>query len=422
MTGHDTTTACRSATRGSGPMTDEHLRRPPVAPTTDPDLDLRRAQRHANTIRRCFYLVVLLVALIGQVTGAMQTLHIPLIWAIPAVAALELGGVVALANADLRRRLGEHAIGSRLLSAATAGWAVAFNWLAHPHHLQGAFYAGMSALGYLTWLTHTENQRRDRLRATGHLPPTAPAYELLAHWIRHPRTTAQARNLAKRHPDLGLYGSLTAARDQQHRHRRVRAISTVLHRKIRTAVDPSTADIAVAVYDPDEIARRLTQQADYDALTDMIAADLTPARLTVSRTTSMPMVDHQIPTPANISEQSLPRGHQQAATPPSTRATKARTGRMPATVGPVTAAAPDDAYPQANGHPTSLQNRARPSVYEPVSPTDAAMYQIWLKGITAGREPSGADLARAAGNERDTSGAGRRAARRYREAHANAST
>jgi hypothetical protein len=97
---------------------------------------------------------------------------------------------------------------------------VAFNWLAHDDHLLGGFFSGMSALGYLVWLTHTENQRRDRLRATGDLPPTTPAYEVLGHWLRHPWLTQRAKALAKTNPDLGLYGSLAAAREQiRHAHR-----------------------------------------------------------------------------------------------------------------------------------------------------------------------------------------------------------
>src|ERR1044071_8379307 len=76
------------------------------------DADLTRATRHAAYMRQGFYLVGLLVALAGQVTGAVETLHIPLLAAIPAVGALELGGVVVLANADVRRRLGERAIRS----------------------------------------------------------------------------------------------------------------------------------------------------------------------------------------------------------------------------------------------------------------------------------------------------------------------
>jgi hypothetical protein len=245
------------------------------------DDDLKKAVRRIAWIRQGFYVVVLLVALAGQVSGAVEALHIQLVWAVPAVAALEMGGIVVLANADVRRRLGERANASRLLSAAIAAGAVAFNWIAHTNHLMGAFFAGMSALGYLVWLMHTENQRRDRLRAKGNLPPTSPAYEIFSHWIRHPWLTLRAKSLAKAHPGLGLYESIAAARAEKRWERRHSAISKVLHRKIRSAVDPATADIAVAVYDLDEIASRLTSNADYEGLTALIAADLAPTRLGV---------------------------------------------------------------------------------------------------------------------------------------------
>ncbi|WP_175440094.1 hypothetical protein [Micromonospora nigra] len=229
-------------------------------------------------MRQAFYVLVLLVALVGQVTGAVATLGVPVVVAVPALAALELGGVVVMANADVRRRLGEQAIGSRLLSTAIAAGAVTFNWAAHPAHLVGGFYAGMSALGYLVWLMHAGNQRRDRLRATGDLPPTPPSYEVISHWIRHPLITSRARSIAKA-DNLDLYESLNAARDAIARQQRDAAIAKVLHRKIRAAVDPTTADIAVQVYDLNEIAARLAATADYHGLTTLLAADLAPKRI-----------------------------------------------------------------------------------------------------------------------------------------------
>ncbi|WBB78581.1 hypothetical protein O7606_20485 [Micromonospora sp. WMMD882] len=245
------------------------------------DADLVNAVRRTAQTRMAFYVLVLLVALVGQVTGAVHTLGISTVVAVPAVAALELGGVVVMANADVRRRLGERAIASRTLSAAIAAGAVAFNWTVHPDHLVGGFYAGMSALGYLVWLMHAGNQRRDRLRATGDLPPTPPAYEVFGHWIRHPVITSRSRTIAKAH-GLDLYESMAAARAAIARERRDAAIAAVLHRKIRAAVDPTTADIAVRVYDLNEIATRLSAAADYDALTAILAADLAPEKVTTS--------------------------------------------------------------------------------------------------------------------------------------------
>lgn len=243
------------------------------------DAELAKTMRHVAVLRTGFYVVVLLIALGGQVSGAMEGLGMPWYVALPAVGALELGGVVVLANADVRRRLGEGAMLSRVLSAGIATAAVAFNWLAHSNHLEGGFYAGMSLLGYLVWLMSSENQRRDRLRARQQLPPTTPGYEPVGHWLRHPWLTRRARSLAKADPGLGLYGSLDAARAQIRAERRQAALRKVLRRKISRALDATTADIALAVYDLDEIAQRLAEQADYEGLTALIAADLAPARV-----------------------------------------------------------------------------------------------------------------------------------------------
>lgn len=242
------------------------------------DADLRRAVRLTANLRTGFYVVVLLIALGGQVTGAIEALDLEWYVALPTVAALELGGIVVLANADVRRRLGEQAVLVRLLSAGIALGAVVFNWEAHANHLEGGFYSGMSLLGYLVYLMNAANKRRDRLRAKRQLPPTPPAYEL-GHWLRHPWLTGRARSLAKAEPKLGLYDSLDAAAVAVRTERRQAALAKVLRRKIRAAVDRPTAEIAVAVYDLDEVAKRLGEQADYDGLTELIAADLDPARL-----------------------------------------------------------------------------------------------------------------------------------------------
>jgi hypothetical protein len=378
------------------------------------DADLRRAVVRTSHVRRCFYAVVLAVALAGQVSGAVQALHIPLLWAIPAVAGLELGGIVVLANADVRRRLGERAVASRLLSALIAAGAVAFNWLAHANHLLGGFFAGMSALGYCVWWMHTENQRRDRLRATGDLPSTTPAYELIEHWLRHPWLTLRARSLAKANPGLGLYDSFTQAREQIRHERRQRAISKVLHRKIRAAVDPLTADIALAVYDLDEVAERLANQADYDTLTALISADLAPARLALPTAEPAKQPDgHTADGAVHVEDETA--GEAKAAGEAESAAERdlveAQTVNVPAGPSPV---GPAGARP--------VPEPRIPPVYEPVSDEDAAMYELWCRGVAAGQEPSGVDLARAAGRANDASGIGRKAARRYRDAHAEART
>jgi hypothetical protein len=252
------------------------------------------------------------------------------------------------------------------------------------------------------WLIHTENQRRDRLRARGDLPPTTPAYEVFEHWLRHPAVTLRAKSLAKADPTLGLYGSLDAARIETRRQRRQHAISVVLHRKIRAAVDPTVADIAVAVYDLDEIAARLADSADYDTLTALINADLAPARLTAD-------ISAHLNQPAPV-----PEAPAAEPLPPITDTVLDGQGDLdvPAGASPVNpAGTPPPPVPPS---PPALPAQ----VYEPVSDEDAAMYQAWCAGVEAGQEPTGADLARAAGRADDATGIGRRAARRYRDAHA----
>lgn len=226
-----------------------------------------------------FYVVVALIALAGQAIAAVVWLGWHPLAAVLAGAALEFGGIVLSRHADARRRLGEHANIARLLSAGVAAFAIVFNWLGHTNHMQGGFFAGMSALGYGVWLFDSGARRRDQLRADEKLPPIAPAYGAI-QWLQHPWLTRRARRLALVDPTLGLYGSLAAAAEQIRTERRRQAIATALHRRVRAAIkDPTIADIAIATYDLDEIAARLQTGADYDGLTALLAADLDPIRV-----------------------------------------------------------------------------------------------------------------------------------------------
>lgn len=244
----------------------------------------------SRTPIRAFYLTVLLLALAGQSLAAREWLGWPLLLAIVAVAAVEFGGVVLSMHADQRRQLGERAAAARILSAAVAAGAVAVNWFGHDDRMQGAFFAGMSALGYLVWLVDTGARRREQLRAARMLPPTPPAYGM--QWLRHPSLTARARRLALESPDLGLYGSLAAATAQAKAERRQVALAAALRTKVVDALgDPVMATIATTTFDLDEIARRLAASADYDGLTALLGADLAPARLAGGGQAAVEVVD-----------------------------------------------------------------------------------------------------------------------------------
>lgn len=242
-------------------------------PTTT-EIGGRRVDRSLTV----FYTVVALIALAGQTGAAVEWLRWPLLFALGAVAAVEFGGVVLAVYGDHRRRLGERALAARILSAAVAGGAVAVNWFGHADRLQGSFFAGMSALGYLVWLLHSGARRRDQLRAAGTLAPVPPAYGLW-QWLRQPALTRRARRLALKDPTIGLYGSLEAARAAARTERRQAAIAALLRRKLTAGRDPLTGEIAVTVYDLDTIAERLAATADYDGLAALLAVDLDPSRV-----------------------------------------------------------------------------------------------------------------------------------------------
>jgi hypothetical protein len=243
------------------------------------DADLAAAVRRTAFMRRLFYAAVLAVALYGTATGAVARFGLPWPVAVGGIFALELGGVVFLSNAETRRRLGEPAILSRLLGAAVAGAAAAFNLVTHASVLLGGFFALMSVLGFLAWWLDVENKRRDRLRARGQLAAATPSYELWGHWLRHPLVTRRARGFAKAYPQLGLYGSLEAALVTMRREKRNAALAGALHTRIRAAVSKDMADIAVLTYDMDDVAHRLRAGADYDGLTALLGSELTAERM-----------------------------------------------------------------------------------------------------------------------------------------------
>lgn len=243
------------------------------------DEHLAAAMRHSALMRRGFYAAVLVVSLYGTATGAVTAFDLPWFVAVGGILALELGGVVFLSNADVRRRLGEQAILSRLIGGAVAGAAATFNVVTHDSVLLGGFFALMSVLGFVTWWLDTENKRRDRLRARGHLSTPTPVYALWGHWLRHPFVTARARNLAKAHPSLGLYGSLEASLIVMRRERRNEALARALRSRIRRAVGKDMARIAALTFDMDEVADRLRGGADYDGLTALLGSELTAERV-----------------------------------------------------------------------------------------------------------------------------------------------
>ncbi|MEV6967608.1 hypothetical protein AB0M47_21135 [Hamadaea sp. NPDC051192] len=251
------------------------------AAAEEEDESLRKAVRLDRKQRKVFYVVVLLLALVGQASGVVEKLGTGWLVAFGAVIALELGGVSFLSNADVRRRLGENATVSRVVAVLVAVSAITFNLVSHwdTNWMLGAFFALMSALGFISWWTDMENRRRDRLRAKNQLAAVTPSYELWGHWLRHPLLTRRARSLARAYPQLGLYGSLEAALIVTRQEKRNEALSAALQKRLKKTVGKDMAEIAILTYDMDQVAERLRAGADYDGLTAILAAELSAVRV-----------------------------------------------------------------------------------------------------------------------------------------------
>jgi hypothetical protein len=232
-----------------------------------------------------FYVIAALGSSIGQTWVGVEVPPWPdtlPLWArallvMPFAVVIDLGGAVASAFADARRRLGEAAYGWRLLSAASVTLAVGINVVGHASSpYLATVFGGLGIFAYSVWLLHTSARRRDALRASGMLRNTAPAYGLL-QWKREPAVTWRARALAIDH-GYGLVQSLTVARTQLAAEARRAALTTHIEAKIRARheQDPILASIAATTTPIDEVAQELIDMIDAHAWALVINAEIQP--------------------------------------------------------------------------------------------------------------------------------------------------
>jgi hypothetical protein len=206
------------------------------------------------------------------------------------------------AMADQRMRLGERAYGFRVFSALVALVAVGILIIGHwPHYYWSAAFGVLSTSAYLLWLLHSSARRRDTLRATGQLAPTAPDYGIWRR-LRHPAWTARAAELARQGTTsptgtwqaLGLFESLHAAqlaiRADQRRPALAAAVATLVRAAHR---DHHMAEIAVRTLDLDRLASELEDRVDYSAWADRLTPAITPPPSPTDTTAS----DEDPPTP-----------------------------------------------------------------------------------------------------------------------------
>jgi hypothetical protein len=230
-----------------------------------------------------FYAIAALGSSIGQTWVGVDVSPWPgwmPLWArilavAPFALVIDLGGAVAAAFADARRRLGENAYGPRIVSAIAAACAVAINIVGHfatPY--LAVMFGGLGVMAYTVWLMHSAARRRDALRAAAKLPPTPPSYGLL-QWIREPEVTGLAKRLAVLH-GYSYNDSLTKARIQRRTEARRAALARHIEAMIRArhTSDPVLASIAATTTPVDDIADALMTMIDTEGWARTIAAKI----------------------------------------------------------------------------------------------------------------------------------------------------
>lgn len=348
---------------------------PERAPGDDPEL--AKMVRRNTVVRRGFYATVLVIAATGQFTGGTTDLHLPLLLVVGAIAVLELGGVAVLNNAEVRRLKGEAAIGYRVLSAAIAAAAVAFNWLAHDDHLAGGFFAGSSALGYIVWVMHVEDQYRDRQRDKGHAKGLVAKYTAWER-ISMPRVTGRATLIAQqaieRGQTLGRQAALAAARAELAKARRIGVIASVTSGWLGK-LGPLAKELVPA----DAYAERVAAGIDWESAADLAAADFN-AKIRAAITGE--------PAPGRRDRRSLATAPREPSAPIAPRLP------APQEIGlALPAPRPSGAAPRSPraASPARAPEEPLPGADDPNSPIHAPWWQEYWEEQRAAKTCSGSD-------------------------------
>lgn len=270
------------------------------APAVEPSPAIAAPPRRSIGVERAawaFYVVAAIGSSIGQIWVGVETppwpdsvpLWVRALLVAPFAIVIDLGGAVASAFADSRRRIGEAAYGWRILSAASVTLAVGINVVGHAGSpYLATVFGGLGVFAYVVWLLHSAARRRDALRAVGKLHATAPSYGLL-QWKREPDVTWRARSLAIDH-GYGRVQSLTAARTQLAAEARRAALAEHIEAKIRARHenDPILASIAATTTPIEKVAQELIDMIDAHGWAVVINAQIQPPQANTIAVTPQP--------------------------------------------------------------------------------------------------------------------------------------
>jgi hypothetical protein len=356
---------------------------------------------------------------------------------VPAI--LEIAAIFLILGGYLRACDGDSPALLWLLAATVTGFATWTN-LTHGGPRAGRIFAAATVVTFVLWLLKLRDRYRAARRASGLIDAPTAKFRLI-RWTVMPRLTGRAWLLAVEYSLRDADDALDRAR-LWHDTARDTYAETAGTRRHRRAVAHRAASLAVRSRHHDNAFGRPVPTGPITAATVAPVPASTEAhksglaRPEVDDSTEMQPGSHLPLASENGTSPATATDALRAATPISTLQPTAYVSANDTDIP-----APDGTISGANQEKTSKRQRQVPSErlidvpagetpepsagtgntapepYEPTSDEDRTMYQTWLRGVANGHEPTGADLARASGRPDDSTGTGRRAARRYRDAH-----
>jgi hypothetical protein len=331
---------------------------------------------------------------------------------VPAI--LEIAAIFLILGGYLRACDGDSPALLWLLAATVTGFATWTN-LTHGGPRAGRIFAAATVITFVLWLLKLRDRYRAARRASGLIDAPTAKFRLI-RWIVMPRLTARAWLIAVEYSLRDADDALNRARLWHDTARDTYTDTPGPKRHRRTAAHRAATLAVRRRHDPTTMTTPTPPQTDRD-----------PHHREPRAPRTRPTRPGTPAAPGRTSERSAAEagpsaddGVHTTSSPEDGGSGAARTAgpaRQPSVPGVRAASA------GIGGRTDRLGRAGIPArePYEPTSEQDRVMYQTWLDGVTAGREPTGADLARAVGRAGDSTGTGRRAARRYRNAHTGSS-
>lgn len=359
---------------------------------------------------------------------------------VPAI--LEIAAIFLILGGYLRACDGDSPALLWLLASGVTGFATWTN-LTHGGPRAGRIFAAATVITFVLWLLKLRDRYRTARRASGLIDAPTAKFRLI-RWLVMPRLTSRAWLLAieysLRDADEALHRARLwhdtardahAATPGKARERRAAAHRAAEHAVRRRAHAAGVTALMTPAAPPpttEQTAPLLAGRAHepHPTMNNPATARRQAAHAhTDDEATPRNDVDNA--SPDHTGQSPIPRGAPDGAgrrlPQPIVDSSDKDHGDLAPTAEPATKSTERPTPPARSagvppeGSPQPPRRADADTPYKPTSEEDTVMYQTWRHCVASGQEPTGADLARAAGRPDDSAGTGRRAARRYRDAH-----